>query len=100
MAKEVIDKKTELVELDDGTTETIYSYSIRQPNGKIYTYKKRYNKKGYNNQGNNEAGGKTGRCGRKPIPEELKQKRKEIDALVKHLSLEQLDGLGKLLEAM
>lgn len=98
--KKVVDKKCETITLDDGTQQTIYTYTVEQPNGATYQYKKRYNKKGYENNGNNNSGGKTGKCGRKPIPEELKEKRKELENNIKKMSIEQLDKLNKLIDVL
>lgn len=98
--RKVINKESETIVLDDGTQQTVYTYTVEQPNGSVYKYKKRYNKKGYANNGNNTSGGKTGKCGRKPIPDALKEKRKELENNIKKMDVEQLEKLNKLIEVL
>ena len=98
--REVINKEIETITLDDGTQQTVYTYTVAQPNGSTYKYRKRYTKKGYTNNGNNASGGKTGKCGRKRIPDALKEKRKELENSIKKMDVAQLDKLNKLIEVL
>lgn len=98
--KKVINKEIETKILDDGTQQTIYIYTVEQPSGNHYKYKKYYIKKGYITNGNNNSGNKNKRVGRKRLSEGLKEKRKELTNNIKKMDEKQLEKLNKLIEVI